>query len=86
MLLLQRQSQRDISITNNFCVDQPGLSNKRFRLWLASRSQSNLTRWAQAAQLGNHFLFSLFGQDTNEKQEECIHSNHRDQNFLPLWH
>ncbi len=46
MLLLQRYRQRDISIRGRFIETSPGLYNKRFRLWLASRSQSNLTRWA----------------------------------------
>ena len=43
----QRYSQKDISVAK-FIVDQPGLSNKQFRLWLASQSQSNLIRWAEA--------------------------------------
>ena len=41
----RRTGQRDISITSRIMAAPPGLSNKRFRLWLASRSQSNLTRW-----------------------------------------
>ena len=42
----RRYDQRDISITSRFTAASLGLYNKRFRLWLASRSQSNLTRWA----------------------------------------
>jgi hypothetical protein len=42
-------AQKDISISDTKKTThklRPGLSNKRFRLWLAARSQSNLIRWA----------------------------------------
>jgi hypothetical protein len=31
-------------ISRDWQIDQPGLSNNRFRSWLASRSRSNLNR------------------------------------------
>ena len=73
MALSHRHSQRDIFI-ERFIETSPGLSNKRFRLWLAPRSQSNLTRLGGSV----FMLFVSANWDPISDEEDCDTGDNND--------
>ena len=58
----------------------PGLSNKRFRLWLASRTQSNLTRYVD-----DHYKLTAKVTDRNGTIIKTYEVNDKVTTWIGIW-